>query len=185
MPSPVLRHRTRDLMQDPRLDALALDGAALRQAQPQRTAATQQAEGAALLQAMEQEVPLGTLSGLPPAAAGGGYQAPAGGVPRINATRLYQQEGRGSLRGYLNNPLEEEGRQAIARQFLSAPLGGQLRSALQGQEVFGHRISNAQARIAEQAAAGVLATGVGSWGLLSAIDALNGDPQTPGTMPMG
>lgn len=184
MPSPVLRHRTRDLMQDPRLDAFALDGAALRQAQPQRTAATQQAEGAALLRAMEQEVPLGTLPGLAPTAAGGGYQAPAGAVPRINATRLYQQEGRGSLRGYLNNPLDD-GFQSWGRQFWSAPGGGHIRSALQGREVFGHTITGGQARIAEQAAMGVLATGVGSWGLLSAIDALNGNPQTPGTMPMG
>ena len=118
--------------------------------------------------------------------AAGGYQAPTGAVPRINATRLYQQEGRGHGLGYLNNPFDEEGRQAIGRQFLSAPAGGHIRSALQGQEVFGHTITGGQARVAEQAAAGVLATGIGGWGLLSAIDALqsNNTPQTAGTMAM-
>jgi hypothetical protein len=121
---------------------------------------------------------------LPSAAAGSSYQAPVGAVPHINATRLYQQEGRGRLAGLLNNPFDEQGRRAILRQVISAPGGGHIRSALQGQEVFGHTITNAQARMAEQATVGVLATGVGSWGLLSAIDALNGDNQTPGTMPM-
>jgi hypothetical protein len=117
--------------------------------------------------------------------ADGRYRAPAAAVPRINATRLYQQDGRGSGAGYLNNPFDEQGREAMLRQFWSAPLGGHVRAGLQGQEVFGRRITNGQARVAEQAAAGVLATGVGSWGLLSAIDALNGNPQTPGTMPIG
>jgi hypothetical protein len=120
---------------------------------------------------------------LPDAAASGSYQAPVGAVPHINATRLYQQEGRGRLAGYANNPFDEQGRQAILRQMMSAPMGGHIRSALQGQEVFGHTITNAQARMAEQAAA-ITATGVGAWGFLGAIDALNGDSQTPGTMPI-
>lgn len=110
------------------------------------------------------------------------YEAPVGAVPHINATRLYQQEGRGHMAGYLNNPLEEAGRQAIAQQLMAAPLGGHVRHALQGQTLplMDRPVTNMEARIAEQALAGVLATGVGGWGLLSAIDALNGgdpDPQ--------
>jgi hypothetical protein len=101
----------------------------------------------------------------------------------LDPSRLYQQEGRGQLRGYLNNPFDEQGRQAILRQAVSAPMGGHIRSALQGQEVFGHTITNGQARMAEQAAA-ITASGVGAWGFLGAIDALNGDSQTPGTMPI-
>lgn len=112
------------------------------------------------------------------------YEAPVGAIPRINAKRHYRQEGRDVMAGYLNNPLEEDGRKAMLSQLMSAPLGGHLRAALQGQEVLGRTITNAQARMAEQAAAGVLATGIGSWGLLSAIDALNGNQQTPGTIPM-
>jgi hypothetical protein len=104
-------------------------------------------------------------------------------VPHINATRLYQQEGRGRLAGLLNNPFDERGRRAILRQVISAPGGGHIRSALQGREVFGHTITNAEARMAEQAAV-ITATGVGAWGFLAAIDALNGDSQTPGTMPI-
>ena len=100
----------------------------------------------------------------------------------------YQGQGRGHLGGYMNNPLDAEGRQAAMQQFVHAPLGGHLRSALQGQAIpgFDHTITNKEARMAEQAAAGVLATGIGGWGLLSAIDALqsNNTPQTAGTMAM-
>lgn len=136
---------------------------------------------------LERQALAADVAGVLPTVPSGPYRAPAGAVPRINATRLYQQEGRGHGLGYLNNPFDEDGRQAIARQFVHAPAGGHIRSVLQGQEVFGHTITNSQARMAEQAAAGVLATGIGGWGLLSAIDALqaNNTPQTPGTMGMG
>ena len=97
---------------------------------------------------------------------------------------LYQQEGRNRLAGYVSNPFEEEGRRQIGRQFWSAPLGGHLRSALAGQEVFGHTITGGQARVAEQAAAGLLATGVGVPMFLEAVRGLT-TPQTQGTIPMG
>ena len=178
-------------------DQIRADSELMRRAYPHREGMYAQQAGAPILQELEAQMPGGFMPGLgtpasPPSlvtpqgrtVASEGYEAPVGAVPRINATRLYQQEGRGRGAGYLNNPFEVEGRKAMLRQGLSAPLGGHLRSALQGQEVFGHTITNAQARMAEQAAA-VLATGVGSWGLLEAIDALNGDPQqTPGTMQM-
>lgn len=107
------------------------------------------------------------------------YSAPEGEQP------LYQADGRDRLAGYLSNPTTHLGRQRMLEQAMEAPAGGWVRRGLEGQEVFGHTITNAQARMAEQAAAGVLATGVGGWGLLEAIDALNGDPQqTPGTMVM-
>jgi hypothetical protein len=85
------------------------------------------------------------------------------------------------MAGYASNPFEEAGREAIARQLMSAPLGGHVRSALQGQTLplMENPINNHQARLAEQALAGVLATGVGGWGLLSAIDALNGGEPEP------
>lgn len=95
------------------------------------------------------------------------YSAPEGEQP------LYQAGGRDRLAGYLSNPMTHLGRQRMLEQVIEAPLGGHVRKLLGDN------------RLAEQAAAGVLATGVGSWGLLEAIDALNGDPQqTPGTMPM-
>lgn len=95
--------------------------------------------------------------------------------PRSGATRdaiknhpelLQNLKGRRHLGGYINNPLDEAGRAAIVHQFLVDPLGGHVR------RLTGHQL-------AEQAAAGVLATGVGGWGLLSAIDALNGAPAAP------
>lgn len=166
-------------------DELRVDAERLRGGRPHLAGMYAQQAGAPILEELEAQMPGSFMPGLRQPVAPPQYQAPAGSVSHINATRLYQQEGRGRGAGYLNNPFEAEGRKAILRQGLSAPLFGHLRSALQGQEVFGHTITNAQARMAEQAAAGVLATGVGGWGLLEAIDALNGDPQqTPGTMVM-
>ena len=97
-------------------------------------------------------------------------------------TPVYQMEGRGRMGGYASNPFEEEGRQQIARQFMSAPLGGHVRRAAEGQEIFGHKVTRGEARVAEQALAGLTATGVGGAAFLAAIDELNG--QTGGTMPM-
>lgn len=113
------------------------------------------------------------------------------GIKRDEATRqkikresmpFYQMEGRDKLAGYANNPFEEEGRLQIGRQFLSAPLGGHVRRAAEGQEIFGHKVTRGEARVAEQALAGLTATGVGGAAFLAAIDDLNG--QTSGTMPM-
>ena len=101
-----------------------------------------------------------------PATAQAAYSAPEMAQP------LYQAAGRDRFSGYLQNPLDSLGRQRMLEQFIEAPLGGHVRRLL------------GDSQVAEQAAAGVLATGVGSWGLLSAIDALNGDSQTPGTMPI-
>lgn len=95
----------------------------------------------------------------------------------------YQRDGQDRLAGYVSNPLEEEGRQRIGRQFWEAPLGGHLRSALAGQELFGHTITGGQARVAEQAAAGLLATGVGVPMFLEAVRGLT-TPQSQGTIPM-
>ena len=97
-------------------------------------------------------------------------------------TPVYQMEGRDKLAGYANNPLDEEGRLQISRQFMSAPLGGHVRRAAEGQEIFGHKITRGEARVTEQALAGLTATGVGGAAFLAAIDGLNG--QTSGTMPM-
>lgn len=97
---------------------------------------------------------------------------------------VYQQDNRDLGGGYLSNPFEEEGRRQIGQQFWQAPLGGHLRSALAGQELFGHAITGGQARVAEQAAAGLLATGVGVPMFLQAVHGLT-TPQTQGTIPIG
>ena len=105
-------------------------------------------------------------------------------VHEAAATPEYQRGGQDRLAGYVSNPFEEEGRERIGRQFWEAPLGGHLRSALTGQELFGHTITGGQARVAEQAAAGLLATGVGVPMFLEAVRGLT-TPQTQGTIPMG
>lgn len=102
---------------------------------------------------------------------------------RAAAVPAYQAQGRDVGAGYVNNPFDAKGRGRIGRQFWEAPLGGHLRSALAGQEVFGHTLTGGQARVAEQAAAGLLATGVGVPMFLQAVHGLT-TPQTQGTIPM-
>lgn len=108
-------------------------------------------------------------------------------LPPQTQGAAYQLRGRDRLQGYLSNPLEKAGQQAIARQLMHAPLGGHVRHALQGQTLplMDRPVTNMEARIAEQALAGVLATGVGGWGLLSAIDALNGSDPDPQAVYIG
>ena len=83
---------------------------------------------------------------------------------------------------YLNNPLEEKGRQRIGRQFWEAPLGGHVRRGLEGQEIFGHTIDAGQARTAEQALAGLTAVGIGVPAFMAAVNQLS-TPQDQGTIP--
>lgn len=97
--------------------------------------------------------------------------------------RDYQREGQDRLAGYVSNPFEAEGRERMGRQLWEAPLGGHVRSVLEGQDLFGHRVTRGQARVAEQAAAGLLATGVGVPMFLEAVRGLT-TPQTQGTIPM-
>ncbi len=107
------------------------------------------------------------------------YDAAVG--PQLPPTHAYQANGRGHMAGYANNPLDPAGREAIVRQLTRAPLGGHVRRALEGHTLpmMHQPVSNEQAHMAERALAGVLATGVGGWGLLSAIDALNGGEPEP------
>jgi hypothetical protein len=113
-----------------------------------------------------------------------GEAAPVRGATATAVAADGRFEGFGGYQQALGwNDLTPEQRLMAAKgNFIQAPLGGHVRNwaAQQGQDWINHR----GGQTAEQVAAGVLATGVGSWGLLSAIDALNGDSQTPGTMPM-
>ena len=95
----------------------------------------------------------------------------------------YQREGRAHLGGYLSNPFEEEGRARIGTQWWEAPAGGWIRRGLEGQEIFGHTITGGQARVAEQAMAGLTAVGVGVPTFMAALNSLT-TPQSQGTIPM-
>ncbi|MCE2835444.1 MAG: hypothetical protein LW834_00330 [Cyanobium sp. 49614_E6] len=86
------------------------------------------------------------------------------------------------FQGYAQNPLEEEGRARIGQQFMQAPLGGHVRDALDGQEIFGHTITNRQARMAEQGLAGLTAVGVGVPAFMAAVQQLS-TPQDQNTIP--
>ena len=98
-------------------------------------------------------------------------------------TPSYQRDGRDVGAGYLNNPLDEEGRQRMGEQFWEAPLGGHVRRALTGQELLGNRITAGQARMAEQGLAGLTAVGVGVPAFLAAVSQLT-TPQSAETIPM-
>ena len=101
---------------------------------------------------------------------------------RIAAVPDYQRKGQAGLRGYASNPLEDRGRAAIAQQFWEAPLGGHVRGALEGQEIFGHTIDRGQARMAEQGLAGLTAVGVGVPAFMAAVQQLS-TPQDQNTIP--
>lgn len=111
------------------------------------------------------------------------YDAGTGEGPTQFDARAYQQDGRNVGAGYLSNPFEETGRERIGLQWWEAPLFGHVRAALQGQELFGHRITAGQARTAEQAAAGLLATGIGVPAFLAAVQGLS-TPRDQGAIPM-
>jgi len=85
--------------------------------------------------------------------------------------------------GYAQNPLEEQGRERIQQQFMQAPLGGYVRDALDGQEIFGHKINNQQARMAEQGLAGLTVVGVGVPTFLAAVNQLS-TPPDQGAIPL-
>lgn len=97
---------------------------------------------------------------------------------------IYQRQGRDVGAGYISNPFSDEGRRRIGKQFREAPLGGHVRNALEGQELFGHAITNQQGRMAEQVIAGAMAVGIGVPTFLAGVQQLAGDQQTPGTIPM-
>lgn len=103
---------------------------------------------------------------------------------RVAATPSYQRKGQASLQGYLNNPLDEAGREAIGTQFWEAPLGGHVRRAVDGFDLFGHQVTPDQARTAEQALAASLAVGIGVPTFLAGVQGLQSDQQTQGTMPL-
>jgi len=94
----------------------------------------------------------------------------------------YQRSGRDHLAGYVNNPLEASGRAQIGRQFLQAPLGGHVRSALEGQEIFGHRISGTEALYTERGLAGLTAVGIGVPAFMAAVQQLS-TPADQNTIP--
>ena len=108
--------------------------------------------------------------------------APAPGF-RSDALPLYQRDGRDVGAGYLNNPFDEGGRQRIGEQFWQAPLGGHVRRALTGQELFGNRFTDEQALITERTLAGLAAVGVGVPTFLHAVNQLT-TPQSAETIPM-
>lgn len=110
------------------------------------------------------------------------YDASTGEGP-TQVVRTYQQDGRNVGAGYFSNPFEEAGRERIGLQWWEAPLGGHVRAGLEGQELFGHRITDGQARTAEQAAAGLLATGIGVPAFLAAVQGLS-TPRDQGAIPM-
>jgi hypothetical protein len=97
--------------------------------------------------------------------------------------RDYQRDGRDVGAGYLNNPFDEEGRERIGQQFWEAPLGGHVRGALEGQELFGHRVTGGQARMAEQGLAGLTAVGIGVPTFLAAVNQLS-TPPDQGAIPL-
>jgi hypothetical protein len=84
---------------------------------------------------------------------------------------------------YLNNPLDAKGRSRMERQFWEAPLGGHVRGALEGQEVFGHTIDRDQARMAEQGLAGLTAVGIGVPAFMAAVQQLS-TPADQNTIPL-
>lgn len=95
---------------------------------------------------------------------------------QVDAAYQYGQQ-------YLNNPLDAKGRSRMERQFWEAPLGGHVRGALEGQELFGHQITRGQARMAEQGLAGLTAVGVGVPAFLAAVNQLT-TPQSAETIPL-
>ena len=101
----------------------------------------------------------------------------------VNDNPSYMRHGRGAMQGYLNNPFDEAGRKAISTQFWEAPLSGRVRQGLEGQELFGHRITGDQARMAEQGLAGLTAVGIGVPTFLAAVNQLT-TPQSAETIPM-
>ena len=101
---------------------------------------------------------------------------------RIAAVPDYQRKGQAGLQGYASNPLEEAGRNRIANQFWEAPLGGHVRGALEGQEVFGHKITGDQARMTEQGLAGLTAVGIGVPAFMAAVQQLS-TPADQNTIP--
>lgn len=103
----------------------------------------------------------------------------------IEETPDYQRKGRAGLQGYLNNPLDEDGRAAIATQFMDAPLGGHVRRGVEGVDLFGHQVSANQAHRTEQVLAAALATGIGVPTFIAGVQGLLGpDQQSSGTMPL-
>lgn len=119
-----------------------------------------------------------SIDGLRPDAAELHYRAPAGAL----------EDSRGhipALQGYLSNPLEEQGREAIAAQFWEAPLGGYVRAGLDGVDLFGHTITPEQAHRSEQVLAAALASGIGVPTFLAGVQGLiGGNQQSAGTMPL-
>jgi hypothetical protein len=104
----------------------------------------------------------------------GEYASNVGPQPVAPArTPSYQRDGKDVLAGYLSDPLE---------QLLEAPLGGHVRHALRGQEIFGHKITGGQARMAEQGLAGLTAVGIGVPAFMAAVQQLS-TPQDQNTIP--
>lgn len=96
------------------------------------------------------------------------------GATPINPNR-FARRGLDKLGGYFDGRPGE--------QFWEAPLGAHVRNYLAGQKVFGHTITEGQARMAEQGLAGLTAVGVGVPAFLAAVNQLS-TPQTPDTIPM-
>ena len=98
-------------------------------------------------------------------------------------TPSYQRGGMDTGAGYLSNPFDEEGRQRMGQQFWEAPGGGHVRRALTGREVFGHKITGGQARLAEQGLAGLTAVGIGVPAFMAAVQQLS-TPPDQNTIPL-
>lgn len=110
--------------------------------------------------------------------------AQAGKPPGVKDP-FYQRQGLWHMSGL--NPMSwgsAPGRRRAMYQMSQAPLGGHVRRAAEGAEMFGHKITPEEALNAERALAAVAYGGVGSVMALAAIDALNGNEQSPGTIPI-
>ena len=80
--------------------------------------------------------------------------------------------------GYVQNPLEEEGRRRIGQQFAQAPLGGYIRDAA---AVLG--LQNNHAILAERGLAGLTAVGIGVPTFMAAVQQLS-TPPDQNTIPL-
>lgn len=76
------------------------------------------------------------------------------------------------------NPFDEEGRGRLAHTLWNVPMGGYVQNPLTQMGM-----NPRHARWAERGVAAT-ATGVGAATFLAAVDALNGNTQSPGTIPI-
>ena len=115
---------------------------------------------------------------VPVGPAAGAAEAYAADPRDLAVRRKDYAAGYDSMQGYLQNPLEEEGREAMAYQFLEAPLGGHVRSAAEGLG-----LEADHALMAERGLAGLTAVGIGVPAFMAAVQQLS-TPADQNTIPL-